>query len=198
MTDDVKTVKANERSRIIYFDVLRIMAIFFVVVLHVSAENWYDTDINSFEWRMMNLFDGISRWGVPIFVMISGALFLDRNITMKQLYGKYILRLALSFVVWSFGYAVVWYAMGKDRSIASFVSSFIKGHYHLWFIYMIIGLYIITPMLNRIVSDEKLLRYFLILSFVFAIVIPEIISIITTFNAKYGDWAESVINQAYL
>ena len=41
MTDDVKTVKANERSRIIYFDVLRIMAIFFVVVLHVSAENWY-------------------------------------------------------------------------------------------------------------------------------------------------------------
>ena len=63
---------------------------------------------------------------------------------------------------------------------------------------MVIGLYIITPMLNRIVSDEKLLRYFLVLSFIFAIVIPQIMSIIRTFNVEYGDWVESVINQAHL
>ena len=63
---------------------------------------------------------------------------------------------------------------------------------------MIIGLYMITPMHIRIVSDEKLLRYFLILSFVFAVAIPQIISIIRAFSVQDGDWAESVIDQAHL
>jgi len=187
----------NERNRIIYFDILRIMATFFVIVLHVSATNWRGTDINSFAWRMMTLYNSISRWCVPIFVMISGALFLNRDITLKQIYGKYILRLVLSFSFWSFVYTAVWYVKG-EKNISGFIRSFIKGYNHLWFIYMITGLYMITPMLNRIVSDKKLLRYFLILSFVFAIAIPQVISIIRTFSVQDGDWVESVINQAHL
>ena len=187
----------KERNRIIYFDILRIMATFFVIVLHVSATNWRGTDIYSFEWRMMTLFNSISRWCVPVFVMISGALFLHRKIPIRQIYGKYILRLVLSFAFWSFVYAAVWYAKG-DKDIAHSIRSFIKGYNHLWFIYMIIGLYMITPMHIRIVSDEKLLRYFLILSFVFAVAIPQIISIIRAFSVQDGDWAESVIDQAHL
>ena len=57
----------------------------------------------------------------------------------------------------------------------------------MWFIYMIIGLYMITPFLKRIVADEKLTRYFLILSFIFALLIPEIIRIINLFNSDLGN-----------
>ena len=164
----------------------------------MSAYNWAITDINSFEWRIMNLFDSISRWSVPIFVMISGSLFLNRSITIKQIFGKYILRLIITFLVWSLVYAIVSYIVGSDKNIVTFISSFLKGHYHLWFIYMIIGLYMITPLLHKIVTDEKLIRYFLVLSFIFAILIPEIIGLVKEINSRYGDWAESVINQTHL
>ena len=44
--------KAAERPhRIWYLDLLRILATFAVVVLHVSAQGWYDTDVRSFAWQ---------------------------------------------------------------------------------------------------------------------------------------------------
>lgn len=65
--------------RVIYFDVLRVLATFAVIVLHLSAQHWADTDVFSNAWLAFNLYGGIVRWSVPIFVMISGALFLGRD-----------------------------------------------------------------------------------------------------------------------
>lgn len=188
---------STNRERVIYFDVLRILAIFFVMVLHIAAGSWSDTDVNSYEWSMMNFYDSISRWGVPVFVMINGSLFLSREISIERLYKKYILRLVIIFIVWSFGYSFLFNII-FSHSLKGFVSSFIKGHFHLWFLYMIIGLYMITPFLKRITEDDKLTKYFIVLALVFAVIIPEFISIIKTFSEKYGEWAESVVNQAHL
>ncbi len=189
----------HDRNRIIYFDVLRILASFFVVVLHISSSSWLDANIYTFEFQMVNIYEGIAIMGVPIFVMISGALFLGKDIPIKSLYSKYIFRLVLSFIVWSLGYFVVFYAFGKEQNnIEKLVFSFCKGHFHMWFIYMIIGLYMITPFLKRIVADEKLTRYFLIISFIFALLIPEIIRTIKVYNNDLGNRIEKIIDQAYL
>ena len=63
-----------------YCDYLRLIATFAAVVLHVAASNWYSTDVNGLEWQSFNFYDSVVRWGVPIFVMISGSLFLSREI----------------------------------------------------------------------------------------------------------------------
>lgn len=84
-------------ERKIYCDYLRLVATFSVVVLHVSAWNWYSTDVNSLEWQSFNFYDSVVRWAVPIFVMISGSLFLSREIPVKKIYSKYILRMAVAF-----------------------------------------------------------------------------------------------------
>lgn len=84
-----------------YCDYLRVFATFAVVVLHVSATNWYITDVNVMEWQAFNFYDSIVRWGVPIFVMISGSLFLGRDVSLKKIYSKYILRMVVAFVFWS-------------------------------------------------------------------------------------------------
>ena len=78
MTMNSKII-VNDKQRVIYLDYLRIAATFCVVVLHISGQNWYTTSVNSFEWNVLNFYDSIVRWVVPIFVMISGALFLDNE-----------------------------------------------------------------------------------------------------------------------
>lgn len=69
----------GQADRIMYLDYLRVFATFGVVILHVSAQNWYVADINSFEWLVFHFFDSVVRWGVPVFVMISGTLFLNKE-----------------------------------------------------------------------------------------------------------------------
>lgn len=96
----------NIEDRTVYFDYLRVFATFSVIILHLSAQNWFTTDVNGFEWQVFNFYDSIVRWGVPVFVMISGALFLDREIATKTIYSRYVLRLLSSFVIWSAAYAV--------------------------------------------------------------------------------------------
>jgi len=61
---------------------------------------------------------------------------------------------------------------------------------------MIVGLYMIVPFLRKIVIDEKLAKYFLILAFFFAFAVPEIISIIKVLSAKYGTKVQSIVDQA--
>ena len=45
-----------EKKRIIYFDYLRVFAILAVIFIHVAAQNWYNSDIKSFEWNIFNIF----------------------------------------------------------------------------------------------------------------------------------------------
>ena len=68
---------SNNKERIIHYDLLRIVAAFSVVMLHSTAQYWYTLDIYSSEWIIANTYDAIFRFGVPIFVMMSGALLLN-------------------------------------------------------------------------------------------------------------------------
>ena len=94
----------TDESRYYCFDFLRVVGAFAVIVIHVAASKWYTTDIHTFEWETMNFYDSIVRWAVPVFVMISGALFLSRDIPVRKIYGKYIFRIFTAFVFWSFVY----------------------------------------------------------------------------------------------
>lgn len=52
------------------------------------------------------------------------------------------------------------------------ITTTIKGHYHMWYILMIIGLYMCIPLFKVIVKDKSTMKYFLCLSFIFAFAIP--------------------------
>ena len=69
-------MEQTQPQRIAYFDVLRILATFAVIVLHLSAQHWADTDVYSRAWQAFNLYDSAVRWAVPVFVMISGSVSL--------------------------------------------------------------------------------------------------------------------------
>ena len=193
----MKEQQTEKHSRVIWYDLLKIAAVCAVMILHIASYRKNITDIHTFLWAGKNFFNGFSRWGVGVFVMISGALFLSRDIPLKKLYGKYILRIALSFIFWSFLYSLVFNLIEK-HSVKAFISGFIQGHNHLWFLYMIAGLYMIVPFLRKIVLNEKLTLYFLLLSFVFAFVIPETVTLLKIFSPEYSEVVQGIINRAHI
>ncbi len=178
--------------RILYLDLMRIAASFFIIVLHVCSTKWKDADVFSHEWAVLNFYEAVSRWTPAVFVMISGALFLGRDIPLKKLYGKYVLRIVLAFAFWSCLYAFI-YQFLPGRSPAEFAKAFISGPTHMWFLYMIAALYMVTPILKKIAHDDRLTEYFIILALLFRIMTPQTIGIIRVFSASKADWVQSLV-----
>ncbi|MBQ8134979.1 MAG: acyltransferase family protein [Clostridia bacterium] len=162
------------------------------MILHISAQNWHDSDIHSFEWNTFNFYDSIVRWGVPVFTMISGSLFLNGTQSIERIYKKNILRIITAFIFWSMFYAIIIFVRGG--SLKSALASFISGYYHMWFLFMIVGLYMIIPFLRVIIKNDFLTRYFLFLALIFAFIFPQFISIISVGFDKYGSFIQSVID----
>ena len=168
-------------KRIEYLDLLRVIAIFGVIVVHISAQNWYSTDIHSMEWHVFNIWDSIFRCSVPVFVMISGVLFLSKEIEIKKLYSKNILRIITAFAFWSLLYVLI---LDNSNKIEDKIMAFYLGHYHMWFAFMIVLLYMLTPVLKKIIEDKKIIEYFLIIYFVFQTILPQISTFIYMLNHK--------------
>jgi len=163
------------RERKLHFDLLRILAAFSVVMLHSAAQFWYELDVRSTEWVISNSYNAAFRFGVPIFVMISGAMFLDKNyqLDVKRLFRNNIFRLAMIYIIWSCIYGLYdcsnfgWEVLGAKDILREMIS----GRYHLWFLPMLIGIYVLLPVLKRWVehAEKKELQYFLMLFFLLQI-----------------------------
>ena len=176
-----------ERSgsqRVACYDVLRVAATFAVVALHLSAQHWADTDIYSTAWQAFNLYDSLVRWTVPVFVMISGVFFLAGTQSLRQILRKNVLRIVTAFVFWSALYAAYAYFFNKC-ALSTAVTLFFSGHYHMWFLFMIVGLYLIVPLLRPIAQNETLLRYFLLLALVFNFLLPQLGALLSLGFAAY-------------
>lgn len=168
-------------NRIIYIDLLRVLATFFVMLIHVSATNYSHLDPTTFEWNILNIYDSLARWVVPMFAMLSGIFFLNINkpLTLKKLYTKSISRVVFALLAWGFIYQIYKGLLGHtiDRYFLIDTVKIIfqgKTQYHLWFLYMIIGLYIITPVLRIFIKSamKKDIEYFLLFSFIFTSLLP--------------------------
>ena len=149
-----------------------------------------------FDWHVLNFYHGcLVRWAVPVFVMISGALFLnpDKNIPIKKLYSKYILRITSAFVFWSFLYSCAWYFEKQSGIIGAF-KHFLSGNYHLWFLFMISGLYVIVPFVRQIAESHFLTQYFLMLTIIFTFIMPECANLIGLFSQESSILARKLIN----
>ena len=167
-------------KRIIYFDYLRLIATFAVVIIHVSGQNWSAVDVNSMDWSLFNFFNSIVRWGVPMFVLISGALFLDLDVSVKMIYRSLVPRMMITFFLWSALYII----FSRDEELP-LITQFLTGHFHMWFVLMIAGLYMCIPVFQRIASDEKGLKYFLLLAFIFNFFVPWAVRIMQDLGPEF-------------
>ncbi len=150
-------------------DLLRIVACISVVILHEASQNWYGYEAGSIRWYIYDIYDAIFRFGVPIFVMISGALFsgvcMKETFDTKRLLTHNALRLLIVYAVWAVGYGVTDAIFNKTLDPYSLIIEILIGRYHLWFLPMMVGIYLILPVLRPFFKEknEKLARYLVIL-----------------------------------
>ena len=163
-------MKTEKTDRKVYIDLLRILACFSVIMLHSASQHWYELSVTDFRWIVCNTYDALFRFGVPVFVMISGALFLNRSggIDLRHLYRRNILRLVTAYWFWSFVYGLwdcrAWF--GAEGTVwRDYVMEFLLGRYHLWFIPMLVGIYVILPVLKTWTdhATKRQVEYFLVL-----------------------------------
>jgi len=166
------TINRNYR-----IDILRIIACFAVIIIHMSGMGFGEREIGTKSWWVYNIYDSSVRWCVPMFVMISGSLFLnpDKKITYYDLFTKYIFRIILAFFFWSAFYVitdVIWmyFFTGSfsQMNIEKLFTHWQFGEFHFWFLPMIIGIYLLIPIIKTLIS-KSILKYFLILWFVFMV-----------------------------
>lgn len=159
----------------VHYDLLRILAAFSVVMLHVSAQFWYNTPVTDLRWLTANSYDALSRFGVPVFVMISGALFLPgpQKTDMKRLYAHNILRLLSLFIIWSCLYGLLdcWHYGFQNLTARNIFQEMLDGRFHLWYLPMQLGIYMLLPILRIWVqnADRKNIQYFLLLFLIFQV-----------------------------
>lgn len=160
-------------KRLVYIDIIKIISILGVILIHVSAEYWYAIPVASNRYEAMNLWNAIGRFGVACFIMCSGVLLLKKDeLSYKDLLKKYIWRLGLAFIIWSFIYALV----NADYNIMQVFVLLKKGipRAHLWYLIMIIGMYLILPIIRIFIKNarKKDVEYFLVLAFIIQFLIP--------------------------
>jgi len=93
--------------------------------------------------------------------MVSGSLMLDesKKITVKNILFKYVRNIGILLVIWSVIYTYVDNILfpvyyGQSIDVSSVISQFVLGRTHLWYLYMLIGLYLITPFLRMFVNKD--------------------------------------------
>lgn len=153
---------------------LRMASAFAVVMIHVCAKDYTVPDPAGSQWQTMAAYESVIRWCVPAFVMISGALLLDgqRQMPLKKLFRKYFLHILGILVFWSLGYALLYTGIYLKKGPREILAAAWEGYPHLWYLYMLLGLYLITPLLRPIAQSEKTMGYFVALAAAFSVLLP--------------------------
>lgn len=159
---------------IVWVDLIRVTAIYFVVMIHVSGQltNVWGKIPNS-QWLIADVYGAVARISVPLFFMISGYLLLPRSESLRVFFTKRMTKILIPFIVWSFIY-LFWYCGSHAAACTtSFVSQLllVRGtYYHLWFLYTLISIYFFLPILRlmfRPEIDKRILWYLIVLWLVF-------------------------------
>ena len=149
-------------KRTIYFSRLKALACIAVVLLHTFyAASAYCRTTN--QLRLMMTVRNLMSWAVPCFVMVTGALLLDkgRELGYKKLFSKHILRMAVTLVVFTLLFNCFdALFVTKNFSFSTITDAFEKmlfggGWKHMWYLYLMIALYLMMPAYRLVTKSAK-------------------------------------------
>ena len=114
--------------------------------------------LGTISWHMANFIDSAMRWAVPVFVMLSGALLLDekKQTSPREFWTRRMNRLLPALLFWSTVY-LAWRALfwQQPLTLNTIALDLIAGrpYIHLYFLFLIAGLYLVTPFLATAASS---------------------------------------------
>lgn len=175
MTDKQPSIKTDS-AHFYWIDLIRVVAVFQVILVHLSYVIFFKDDLLSPNWVAANFYDSFSRMGVPLFFMVSGYLLLGKREPVGDFFRKRFVKVGIPTLFWSVAY-LLWsveaYRNGTMNPI-HIALSMLKTMYlgdveiHLWFLYVLIGIYLVVPILRIFVSAASCrdLIYFAVMWFI--------------------------------
>lgn len=173
-----------------WIDLLKMVAAFSVIILHVSVPLTIDVS-NTDIFQVGVFYNSFVRFSVPIFVMVSGVLLLSKHQDLGLFLKKRFSRIIYPFLFWSIIYLLIKinYNLPIKEVLLYSISQFRSGtEYHLWYIYMLIGLYLFIPILSKwsINASKKEMMYFLsIWVFILLLDLPGFVKLFTRVDFRY-------------
>jgi surface polysaccharide O-acyltransferase-like enzyme len=157
--DDAGTASLGP-TRLAYIGYLRVLAILGVIAIHVAGLTVIRPRLShTTVWWLAEALNQCSRWAVPMFVMVSGALVLRRSameVPLGQYYRKRLSRIVPALVAWHVIYIVFELAIGQHLTLKSVTVGILLGRTYtaLYFFWLILGLYIVAPLLWRMIAGR--------------------------------------------
>lgn len=171
------------------YDLLRILSALAVIVIHVSliyvsaaSDASVFGTVYSENVGITCFYNMMPRFAVPCFVMLSGAFVLadERNKDYRFFYRKSFKNIVIPTILFSFLYCIYSYITGfadaaksgQGFDVSEPLKAWLKGapYYHMWYMYMLIGLYLLVPIVIKFKNDignknfEKVAGVFLVFS----------------------------------
>lgn len=166
-----------QENRVIFFDVLNVLAALGVVFLHCNGivHNFRPTAA----WYQALAVEAALYWPVPVFFMLSGATLMGyrQRYTTETFLKKRLFRAVIPFVVWSLIHAVLKrmdpFHIGLQEFLNRFLSTSFESVY--WFFVPLFAVYLAMPVLSLLKDQRKLLWYMVGCTFLLTSVLPPVL-----------------------
>ena len=140
----------NPQDREIWIDWLRVAACFLVMLTH-SCEPFYlggegSLILTRTDALWVSVLNVLPRAAIALFIFASSYLQFPLHYATGEFFRRRAVRVLIPFAIWSIVYALVW---GEPvQNLKDLLLNFNYAAGHLWFVYMLIGLYLIMPLLS--------------------------------------------------
>ena len=178
--------RLEAKKRIVYFDILNIIAIIAVIAMHCNGIVHSNPNVRA--WNTSLAIDCICYFAVPVFCMLSGANLMKyrEKYDTKTFFKKRVTKVLIPFVFWAifmFVWKVVTKQMGLEQfgNIKDWINAFFnnKEEATYYFMFEILGIYLTMPLLSLLAKEEnrKTLWLTVLLFFVLNSFIPNILGL---------------------
>ena len=160
------------KKRVVAFDLLKVFSCIAVILIHLSAIILDNRGVHTIYFKTANIYASIAHFAVPVFIMISGAFLLSKNkeLSIKEVYKKYVFRIGIIYILMGIFYKIFnFYIDGMHNlTLVNIFNMFLQVLFgncevFLWYLYMMIGIYMLYPIIYKLVKtlNRKNLRYLL-------------------------------------
>ena len=189
-----------ERHKV-YLDVLRLIAILLVIFNHTPAFHFPLQSSGETLWvKLMLIISALDKIAVPLFFMISGALLLPKQETLKKLISKRVLRFLVVLLLFHVGQSLyyIWMCGENEIGFCSFLGDCYWGSMSMgyvlgwtgagavWFLYAYIALLLMLPFLRSMVKGMELMSFYYLfaLQIILCVVVPSLFVLVTGNTSK--------------
>ena len=172
LIEDINKNTSKEPKRYFGIDLIRVHACFLVIEIHSGQLYYIDSEgglIKSDKNIWPGIFNSLATVCVPLFVMISGYLLLPMKTDYSTFLKKRFTRILFPYVAFNIFYNIYFYLRGffdlktMLLNIPKMFINFSIGH--LWYIYMIIGVYLYVPIITPWIktAEKKHFYYYFVI-----------------------------------